>query len=94
MRVIIAAGVRYWQVQLTVAMGNAADNAELLLQPYELLTLMPLLASLHRKGARRKLQLIPGNNIGFFGPMKPCGSAVTRAASRARMSWAWKRTGL
>jgi radical SAM protein with 4Fe4S-binding SPASM domain len=68
MRVIIAAGVRYWQVQLTVAMGNAADNADLLLQPYELLTLMPLLASLHRKGARRNLRLIPGNNIGFFGP--------------------------
>jgi radical SAM protein with 4Fe4S-binding SPASM domain len=68
MRIIIAAGVRYWQVQLTVAMGNAADNDELLLQPYDLLTLMPLLASLHRKARRQNLQLIPGNNIGFFGP--------------------------
>ena len=24
---MIAAGARYWQVQLTVAMGNAVDNA-------------------------------------------------------------------
>ena len=68
MGVIIAAGVRYWQVQLTVAMGNAADNDELLIQPYDLLTLMPLLASLHREGRRQNLELIPGNNIGFFGP--------------------------
>jgi radical SAM protein with 4Fe4S-binding SPASM domain len=68
MHTIITAGVQYWQVQLTAAMGNAADNDELLIQPYDLLTLMPLLASLHRKGRRRNLQLIPGNNIGFFGP--------------------------
>jgi radical SAM protein with 4Fe4S-binding SPASM domain len=68
MRTIIAAGVRYWQVQLTVAMGNAADNDELLIQPYDLLTLMPLLASLHQKGRHQNLQVIPGNNIGFFGP--------------------------
>jgi radical SAM protein with 4Fe4S-binding SPASM domain len=55
-------------VQLTVAMGNAADNDELLIQPYDLLTLMPLLASLHQKGRHQNLQVIPGNNIGFFGP--------------------------
>jgi radical SAM protein with 4Fe4S-binding SPASM domain len=68
MDIIIDAGAKYWQVQLTVAMGNAVDNDEILLQPFELATLMPLLADLHRKGRERDLLLLPGNNIGYFGP--------------------------
>ncbi len=68
MDVIIAAGAKVWQIQLTVAMGNAVDNDEILLQPYELATLMPLLAELHRKGRERDFLLLPGNNIGYFGP--------------------------
>jgi radical SAM protein with 4Fe4S-binding SPASM domain len=35
---------------------------------YELASLMPLLAELHRAGRERGLQLLPGNNIGYFGP--------------------------
>src|SRR5580698_4230848 len=46
MDVIIEAGAKYWQVQLTVAMGNAVDHDEILLQPYDLASLMPLLADL------------------------------------------------
>jgi len=53
---------------LTVAMGNAVDNEDVLLQPYELATLMPLLARLHEDGRERGLLLLPGNNIGYFGP--------------------------
>lgn len=68
MDTIIALGVRQWQIQLTVAMGNAVDNDELLLQPYQLAELMPLLASLYREGQKRGLLLIVGNNIGYFGP--------------------------
>ena len=68
MEAIIEAGAKYWQVQLTVAMGNAVDNDDILLQPYELSTLMPLLAALHRQGRERGLLLLPGNNIGYFGP--------------------------
>src|SRR5258707_2371009 len=64
----IAAGAKNWQVQLTVAMGRAADHPELLIQPYELLELMPLLAELYEEGADRGLLLQPGNNIGYFGP--------------------------
>ena len=36
-------GAKGWQIQLTVAMGNAVDNDHLLMQPYQLLELMPLL---------------------------------------------------
>jgi radical SAM protein with 4Fe4S-binding SPASM domain len=68
MDVIIEAGAKYWQVQLTVAMGNAVDHDEILLQPYDLASLMPLLAELHRRGAERDLVLLPGNNVGYFGP--------------------------
>src|SRR6266498_391594 len=33
LHVIADLGVRNWQVQLTVAMGNAADHPEMILQP-------------------------------------------------------------
>jgi Y-X(10)_GDL-associated radical SAM protein len=61
-------GVKSWQLQLTVAMGNAADNAEILLQPHQMLELMPLLAELFEEGLERDLLIQPGNNIGYFGP--------------------------
>jgi Y-X(10)_GDL-associated radical SAM protein len=65
---IVAAGAKHWQIQLTVAMGNAADHPELLIQPYELLELMPLLARLHEEAMDCDLLLQPSNTIGYFGP--------------------------
>ncbi|HEV3001652.1 MAG TPA: GDL motif peptide-associated radical SAM/SPASM maturase [Solirubrobacteraceae bacterium] len=65
---IAAAGATHWQLQLTVAMGNAVDNPELILQPHQLLELMPLLAELHHRGRRQGVLMVPGNNIGYFGP--------------------------
>lgn len=66
--VLDGAGVAHWQIQLTVAMGNAADNDSLLLQPYQLLELMPLLASVYFEARRRNILVLAGNNIGYFGP--------------------------
>lgn len=66
--VILDAGVGYWHVALTVPMGNAVDHDEILLQPYQLADLMPLLAELHLKGRERDLLLLPSNNLGYFGP--------------------------
>ncbi len=68
MQSIIDAGSTHWQVQLTVAMGNAVDHPELLLQPYQLLELYPQLASLYHRGLEQGLLMVPGNNIGYFGP--------------------------
>lgn len=79
----IAAGASSWQVQLTVAMGRAADHPELLLQPYELLELMPLLAELYQEGADRGFLLQPGNNIGYFGPYE----SVWRGSGDDRVYW-------
>lgn len=68
METILGTGAKQWQIQLTVAMGNAVDNDHLLLQPYRLLQLMPLLAELYTAGASRGLLMVVGNNIGYFGP--------------------------
>lgn len=64
----IELGAGAWQVALTVAMGNAADRPELLLQPYDLLELMPALAAQKLKLEEHGILLYPGNNIGYFGP--------------------------
>jgi radical SAM protein with 4Fe4S-binding SPASM domain len=66
--VLVANKVGQWQVQLTVPMGNAVDNADLLLQPYQLAGLIPRLAELSQRGDQLGLALIAGNNIGYFGP--------------------------
>lgn len=60
--------IENWQVQLTVAMGNASDNEELLLQPYQLSKVMDVLAGLFLKGVEHGLVIQAGNNIGYFGP--------------------------
>lgn len=68
LEVVVEVGATHWQLQLTVAMGNAVDHPELLLQPYRLLELMPRLAELYRRALSRGVLLTVGNNIGYFGP--------------------------
>ncbi|MBW8852670.1 MAG: GDL motif peptide-associated radical SAM/SPASM maturase [Xanthomonadales bacterium] len=65
---LIAVGASHWQLQITVAMGNAVENDHLLLQPYRILELMPLLARLYTEGVSRNFLLTFGNNLGYFGP--------------------------
>jgi Y-X(10)_GDL-associated radical SAM protein len=66
--IIADAGVTVWQTQIAVAMGNAVDNDHNLMQPYQLLELMPLLARLFHEGCKRGVYMDGGNNIGYFGP--------------------------
>ncbi len=62
-------GCKAWQIQLTVPMGHGADRPDLLLQPYELLELYPLLVWIKEQRLDpRGVRLFPGNNIGYFGP--------------------------
>jgi radical SAM protein with 4Fe4S-binding SPASM domain len=65
---LVATGVRVWQVQLTAPLGRAADRPELLLQPWELLDVVPRIAALKRRGLADGLAIMPGNNLGYFGP--------------------------
>jgi Y-X(10)_GDL-associated radical SAM protein len=80
---IIEVGAKHWQIQITVAMGNAADNDDLLLQPYRVLELMPVLARLYTAGVNRGLLMIVGNNIGYFGPFEH----VWRGLGDDRVHW-------
>ena len=65
---LVAAGIHAWQVQLTVAMGRAADSPELLIEPYQMLEVLPMLARLKTRGDAAGVRIWPGNNIGYFGP--------------------------
>jgi radical SAM protein with 4Fe4S-binding SPASM domain len=80
---IVALGARAWQIQLTVAMGRAADEPDLLLQPEEMLELHPLLATLKRRCDEAGVALWPGNNIGYFGPFE---SVLRGGIARGHMS--------
>jgi radical SAM protein with 4Fe4S-binding SPASM domain len=65
---IIAHGAHSWQIQLTVAMGRAADHPDWLLQPHDLLELFPVLERLAARCREADVLLWPGNNVGYFGP--------------------------
>ncbi len=43
-------GITAWQVQITAALGRAADRPAMLLQPYDLLDVLPRIAALKRRG--------------------------------------------
>jgi radical SAM protein with 4Fe4S-binding SPASM domain len=62
------AGIHSWQIQITVAMGRAADEPHLLLEPYQMLEVMPMVARLANRAKEAGIRIWPGNNVGYFGP--------------------------
>jgi radical SAM protein with 4Fe4S-binding SPASM domain len=90
--ILAEAKIHSWQVQLTVAMGRAADEPHLLLQPYQVLEVMPMLARIKQRADAAKIRLWPGNNIGYFGPYEsllrgtlPRGHMSSCGAGRATL---------
>lgn len=61
-------GIAAWQVSMTVPMGRAADEPDLLLQPYQVLEVLPMIARIERRASARGVDVTPGNDIGYFGP--------------------------
>lgn len=61
-------GISSWQVQITVPLGRAADRPQMILQPYDLLDLVPRIAALKKRAFADGILLMPGNNLGYFGP--------------------------
>lgn len=61
-------GIRGWQVQITAPLGRAADRPDMLLQPYDLLDIVPRVAALKVRAYRDGIVIMPGNNLGYFGP--------------------------
>jgi radical SAM protein with 4Fe4S-binding SPASM domain len=66
--VVAAAGASAWQVQLTAAMGRAADDPDLLLEPHRMIDVVATLAVLAGEALDRGFGIRPGNNMGYFGP--------------------------
>lgn len=63
-----AQGIESWQVQLTTPLGRAADRTDMILQPWDLLDAVPRIAALKRQAYADGILLMPGNNLGYFGP--------------------------
>ena len=82
--VLLDRGVLAWQVQLTSALGRAADHPEILFQPYEILDVIPKIAALSQACATRDVDLAPGNNVGYFGPYE--GTLRARSGTRSAHS--------
>lgn len=62
-------GVKAWQVQITTPLGRAADRSAMLLQPFDLVELVPRIAALKKRAwEEARLLIMPGNNLGYFGP--------------------------
>ncbi|MFT3837418.1 MAG: radical SAM protein [Myxococcaceae bacterium] len=62
-------GIGAWQVHLTVPMGRAAERSAMLLQPWDLIELVPRVAALKQRAwAEHRISLQAGNNLGYFGP--------------------------
>jgi len=61
-------GIKSWQVQITAPLGRAADRPDMLLQPYDLLSLLPRIAALKTQAFVDGILIMPGNNLGYFGP--------------------------
>lgn len=76
---LAAAGILSWQIQLTVAMGRAVDEPDVLLQPYDLVALFPMLAELVGRAERARVNVVAGNNVGYFGPHETVLRGRTRA---------------
>jgi radical SAM protein with 4Fe4S-binding SPASM domain len=62
-----ARGVAGWQVQIMAALGRAADRPDLLLQPWDLLDIVPRIAKLKERAFADGITLMPANNLGYFG---------------------------
>lgn len=58
--------VSSWQVQLGIPSGHMCENRELVLEPQELLWLVPLIAEMRTDEIARPL-VFPADNIGYFG---------------------------
>ena len=83
---LVREGAHGWQLQLTVPAGRAADEPEVILQPYDLLTVFPLLAELKQRCDKAGITMLAGNNVGYFGPYEHVLRSYCRSGYRRSCS--------
>jgi radical SAM protein with 4Fe4S-binding SPASM domain len=64
---LLGRGIQAWQIQITGPMGRAADRPDWLLQPSDMLELVPRLGAVAAR-ARPGCAVVAANNLGYFGP--------------------------
>ncbi len=70
LELIAAEGVHSWQLQITVPHGNAADNLELVMEPYMLLEVFDALDAVCDRADELGVRIWPANSLGYFGPVE------------------------
>lgn len=80
-----------WQVQLTVPMGNAVESNRILMQPAELVDMYDMLATVVSYANRQGTAVLPGNNIGYYGPYE---KLFRQGGSRRDAVWMGCQAGL
>jgi radical SAM protein with 4Fe4S-binding SPASM domain len=76
---LVTQGLYAWQIQLMIPMGRAADAADLWLEPYQMLEVIPAIARVIDRCAPDHLKVFAGDNVGYFGPHE---GALRRYSSR------------
>lgn len=62
-------GISAWQVQITAPLGRAADRPSMILQPWDLIDVVPRVIALKKKAwDESRITVMAGNNLGYFHP--------------------------
>ncbi len=86
-----AQGIVGWQIQITTPLGRAADRTAMILQPWDLLDVLPRIAALKERAAADGIRILPGNNLGYFGPEETLLRSADPATQRDH--WAGCQAG-
>ncbi|MCA9705569.1 MAG: radical SAM protein, partial [Myxococcales bacterium] len=70
LELLAAEGIHAWQIQFTMAHGNAADHPELLVQPHMLVEIYEQIDRVIDRCQELGITLWPANNVGYFGPIE------------------------
>jgi radical SAM protein with 4Fe4S-binding SPASM domain len=81
LELLAAEGVKAWQLQITCPHGNAADNVDIVLQPYMYLELFEVLDAVADRCRELGIVIWPGNNLGYFGPFEHKLRKIQKKAS-------------
>ncbi|MBX3233154.1 MAG: radical SAM protein [Labilithrix sp.] len=94
LELLLAQGITGWQPQLTAAMGRAADEDALLLEPWHLVDLFPELARLKARCDEADVLFWPGNSLGYYGPYEEQLRAAFPAGHRGACGAGIKTMGI
>ncbi|MCA9637891.1 MAG: SPASM domain-containing protein, partial [Myxococcales bacterium] len=70
LELVAAEGIHSWQLQVTIAHGNAADHPEIMIQPHMYLEVFETLGRVLARAAELRVRIWPANNLGYFGPLE------------------------